>query len=247
MTPSPWRCGPRPSSSSPGVMRCARGVSERIEAGRSQANADLVAGRDRVRVRVHATLHEPTGHGLVEQEKLHLGFTVSRALAASAPSCERHDAWPSDPICASRAMGPRSARVNRLPAQWVVSGSEHLEAQDLCRLQNASARSDREMLEPSGPVRRDADPEFPYRIPLHASRRTQDVAWSFHRFSTATAGWHVVSPILRTNADRQVLVSPVLRGSSARIPVSRPGCHRSPVMTGVDHRQTAANGPNAAP
>ena len=42
-----------------------RGVSERIEAGRSQTNADLVAGRDRVRV--HGTLHEHTGHGLAEQ------------------------------------------------------------------------------------------------------------------------------------------------------------------------------------
>ena len=42
-----------------------RGVSERIEAGRSHTNADLVAGRDRVRV--HATLHEHTGHGLAEQ------------------------------------------------------------------------------------------------------------------------------------------------------------------------------------
>ena len=37
-----------------------RGESERIEAGRSQANADLVAGRDRARVQ--GSLHEHTGH-----------------------------------------------------------------------------------------------------------------------------------------------------------------------------------------
>ena len=44
-----------------------RGESERIEAGRSQTNADLVAGRDRVRVQRHAPrTHRPrtrrTGH-----------------------------------------------------------------------------------------------------------------------------------------------------------------------------------------
>ena len=50
-----------------------RGVSERIEAGRSQTNADLVAGRDRVRV--HATLHEHTGHALAEVAA-HLHTTV---------------------------------------------------------------------------------------------------------------------------------------------------------------------------
>ena len=54
-----------------------RGVSERIEAGRSHTNADLVAGRDRVRV--HATLHEHTGHGLAEQAA-HLHTTVDGTL-----------------------------------------------------------------------------------------------------------------------------------------------------------------------
>ena len=58
-----------------------RGESERIEAGRSQANADLVAGRDRVRV--HATLHEHTGHGLAEQAA-HLHTTVDGTLDVHA-------------------------------------------------------------------------------------------------------------------------------------------------------------------
>ena len=60
-----------------------RGESERIEAGRSQANADLVAGRDRVRV--HATLHEHTGHGLAEQAA-HLHTTVDDTLDVHAAS-----------------------------------------------------------------------------------------------------------------------------------------------------------------
>ena len=50
-----------------------RGESERIEAGRSQTNAELVAGRDRVRVQ--GTLREHTGHGLAEQAA-HLDTTV---------------------------------------------------------------------------------------------------------------------------------------------------------------------------
>ena len=58
-----------------------RGVSERIEAGRSQTNADLVAGRDRVRV--HGTLHEHTGHGLAEQGA-HLHTTVDGTLDVHA-------------------------------------------------------------------------------------------------------------------------------------------------------------------
>ena len=58
-----------------------RGESERIEAGRSQTNADLVAGRDRVRV--HATLHEHTGHGLAEQAA-HLHTTVDGTLDVHA-------------------------------------------------------------------------------------------------------------------------------------------------------------------
>ena len=60
-----------------------RGESERIEAGRSQTNADLVAGRDRVRV--HATLHEHTGHGLAEQAA-HLHTTVDGTLDVHAGS-----------------------------------------------------------------------------------------------------------------------------------------------------------------
>ena len=60
-----------------------RGESERIEAGRSQANADLVAGRDRVRVQ--ATLHEHTGHGLAEQAA-HLHTTVDGTLDVHAAS-----------------------------------------------------------------------------------------------------------------------------------------------------------------
>ena len=58
-----------------------RGASERIEAGRSQTNADRVAGRDRVRV--HATLHEHTGHGLAEQTT-HLHITVDGRLDVHA-------------------------------------------------------------------------------------------------------------------------------------------------------------------
>ena len=60
-----------------------RGESERIEAGRSHTNADLVAGRDRVRV--HATLHEHTGHGLAEQAA-HLHTTVDGTLDVHAAS-----------------------------------------------------------------------------------------------------------------------------------------------------------------
>ena len=60
-----------------------RGESERIEAGRSQTNAGLVAGRDRVRV--HATLHEHTGHGLAEQAA-HVHTTVDGTLDVHAAS-----------------------------------------------------------------------------------------------------------------------------------------------------------------
>ena len=60
-----------------------RGESERIEAGRSQTNADLVAGRDRVRV--HGTLHEHTGHGHAEQAA-HLHTTVDGTLDVHAGS-----------------------------------------------------------------------------------------------------------------------------------------------------------------
>ena len=60
-----------------------RGESERIEAGRSQTNADLVAGRDRVRV--HGSLHEHTGHGLAEQAA-HLHTTVDGTLDVHAAS-----------------------------------------------------------------------------------------------------------------------------------------------------------------
>ena len=58
-----------------------RGESERIEAGRSQTNADLVAGRDRVRV--HATLHEHIGHALAEVVA-HLHTTVDGTLDVHA-------------------------------------------------------------------------------------------------------------------------------------------------------------------
>ena len=60
-----------------------RGESERIEAGRSKTNADLVAGRDRVRVQ--GTLHEHTGHGLVEQAA-HLDTAVDARLDVDAGS-----------------------------------------------------------------------------------------------------------------------------------------------------------------
>ena len=60
-----------------------RGASERIEAGRSQANADRVAGRDRVRVQ--STLHEHTGHGRAELAA-HLHATVDGALGVHAAS-----------------------------------------------------------------------------------------------------------------------------------------------------------------
>ena len=58
-----------------------RGESERIEAGCSQTNADLVAGRDRVRV--HGSLHEHTGHGLAEVAA-HLHTTVDGVLDVHA-------------------------------------------------------------------------------------------------------------------------------------------------------------------
>ena len=58
-----------------------RGESERIEAGRSQANADRVAGRDRARVQ--GSLHEHTGHALAEQAA-HLHTTVEGALVVHA-------------------------------------------------------------------------------------------------------------------------------------------------------------------
>ena len=60
-----------------------RGESERIEAGRSQTNADLVAGHDRVRVQ--GPLREHTGHGLAEQAA-HLHTTVEGRLDVHAAS-----------------------------------------------------------------------------------------------------------------------------------------------------------------
>ena len=60
-----------------------RGESERIEAGRSHTNADLVAGRDRVSV--HGSLHEHNGHGLAEQAA-HLHTTVDGRLDVHAAS-----------------------------------------------------------------------------------------------------------------------------------------------------------------
>ena len=60
-----------------------RGESERIEVGRSQINADRVAGRDRVRV--HGTLREHTGHAHTEQAA-HLHTTVEGTLDVHAAS-----------------------------------------------------------------------------------------------------------------------------------------------------------------
>ena len=60
-----------------------RGESERIEAGRSQTNADRVAGRDRVRVQ--GSLHEHTGHGRADQAA-HLHTTVEGTLDVHAGS-----------------------------------------------------------------------------------------------------------------------------------------------------------------
>ena len=60
-----------------------RGESERIEAGRSQTNAGLVAGRDRVRVQ--GTLHEHTGRALTEQAA-HLHTAVDGRLDVHAAS-----------------------------------------------------------------------------------------------------------------------------------------------------------------
>ena len=73
-----------------------RGVSERIEAGRSQTNADLIAGRDRVRV--HGTLHEHTGHGLAEQAA-HLHTTS----ASTVPGCMRRGSRRTPARSTSRA------------------------------------------------------------------------------------------------------------------------------------------------
>ena len=58
-----------------------RGESEHIEAGRSEDNADLVAGRDRVHV--HGHLHEHTGRGLAEQAA-HLETAVGATLEVHA-------------------------------------------------------------------------------------------------------------------------------------------------------------------
>ena len=60
-----------------------RGESERIEAGRSETNVDLVAGRDRVRVQ--GTLHEHTGHARAELAA-HLHTTVDGVLDVHAAS-----------------------------------------------------------------------------------------------------------------------------------------------------------------
>ena len=58
-----------------------RGESERIEAGRSHTNADLVAGRDRVRV--HGALHEHTATALAEVAA-HIHTTVDDVLGVHA-------------------------------------------------------------------------------------------------------------------------------------------------------------------
>ena len=83
MTPLPWRCESESIEQLVGGDALRRGEAERIEAGRSQTNADRVAGRDRVRV--HGTLHEHTGHGLTEQAA-HLHITVDGRLDVHAAS-----------------------------------------------------------------------------------------------------------------------------------------------------------------
>ena len=83
-----------------------RGESERIEAGRSQTNAGLVAGCDRVRV--HATLHKHTGHGLAEQAA-HLHTTVDGTFSMSTPATRTRCCSPG--TCASSGTGaPPSSR-----------------------------------------------------------------------------------------------------------------------------------------
>ena len=64
-------------------MRCAAASPSASRPGARRANADLVAGRDRVRV--HATLHEHTGHALAEQAA-HLDTSVDGALDVHAAS-----------------------------------------------------------------------------------------------------------------------------------------------------------------
>ena len=64
-------------------MRCAAACPSASRPGRSEANADRVAGRDRVRV--HGSLHEHTGHGLTDQAT-HLHTTVDGTLDVHAAS-----------------------------------------------------------------------------------------------------------------------------------------------------------------
>ena len=64
-------------------MRCAAARPSASRPGARRANADLVAGRDRVRV--HGTLHEHTGHGRAELAT-HLHTTVDGRLDVHAAS-----------------------------------------------------------------------------------------------------------------------------------------------------------------
>ena len=64
-------------------MRCAAARPSASRPGARKTNADLVAGRDRVRV--HGTLHEHTGHGRAEQAA-HLHTTVDGRLDVHAAS-----------------------------------------------------------------------------------------------------------------------------------------------------------------
>ena len=64
-------------------MRCAAACPSASRPGARHTNADLVAGRDRLRV--HGTLHEHTGHGLAEMAA-HLHTTVEGRLDVHAAS-----------------------------------------------------------------------------------------------------------------------------------------------------------------
>ena len=124
-----------------------RGVSERIEAGRSQTNADLVAGRDRVRV--HATLHEHTGHGFAEQSA-HLHTTVDGRLDVHAG---REDTGTLAAGC--RAVG---APATTLDAADGLTGARRVSIEAL--VDSVDARVAEGMGESGTVVRAEHLPEF---------------------------------------------------------------------------------------
>ena len=99
-----------------------RGVSERIEAGRSHTNANLVAGRDRVRV--HGSLHEHTGHGLAEQGA-HLHTTVDGTLDVHAGNEDTvllaghmSDLWDGGAAIVAAMTGTRASFVPTPDVPW---------------------------------------------------------------------------------------------------------------------------------